>query len=387
MKHIVNTEQKLEQSQIKSKNRAMILNAFRNNDYLQKQDLVKMLGLSITTVTSNINELLELGLVQKKGIAESTGGRKPLVLELAKASRFTIGIDISPHKISLVFMNLMSEIIYKEVMSYENMNLQHILDQTQTRIMVLIKEQNFDKENCLGVGLSLPGIVDEAELTLINAPNLNPDKYDFKAFQESIGLPLFIENEANIAALAEIHLGKAKSHDNIVFLSLTDGVGCGIVVSNKVFKSSYKRAGEFGHMRISDDDILCSCGRTGCWELFASERALLRFSHEQDMKVDSIHQFFEHYESEKAQNSLEKYYHYLSLGIENIMLALDPEQVIIGGEIAYELRQRNISIGSKINLNSSILSFDSDIVVMSDMTPNSSVIGASLLPLIELFGL
>ncbi|MCH4889869.1 ROK family transcriptional regulator [Acidaminobacter sp. JC074] len=387
MKHIVNTEQKLEQSQIKERNRAMILNAFRNHEFLQKQDLVKMLGLSITTVTTFVNELLEAGLIQKRGIAKSTGGRKPLVLELSKSSRFSIGLDISPQKISIVFMNLMSEILIKRVMPYEDLSLDEILDRAYETITSLIKELNLNLDHCLGLGLSLPGIVDEEHLTLINAPNLSAKTYDFKAFRQKLNMPLLIENEANIAAFAEIHLGKAIEHENIVYLSLTDGVGCGIVVSGKVFKSSYKRAGEFGHMRISDQPIKCSCGRTGCWELFASERALLRFFEEEGGRALDIEDFFKQYDSKPAKEALKTYYHYLSLGIENIMLALDPEQVIIGGEIAFELRKRSIDIKEKIQLNSSILNFDSDIVVMSEMTPFSSVIGACLLPMIELFGL
>ncbi len=384
MKHTINTEQKLEQSQIKIRNRAMILKSFRTNETLQKVDLVKSLGLSITTVTTNINELLEEGLIKKTGIAESTGGRKPLVLELDKFSRFTVGVDIAPHRVSIIVMNLMSEAIDRIDYNVDE-KLDHVLDGIQIKIKELITKNHLDITQCLGVGLSLPGIVDDTSKLLINAPNLQASNYSLKQFNTSLNLPLYIENEANVAAFAEIHLGTAISYENVIFVSITDGLGCGIIIGNKVYRSHDKRAGEFGHMRISDQDIKCSCGRTGCWEVFASERALTRYYFELSQKKVTLNEFFSNLDQDK-ENALEQYYRYLSMGIENIILGLDPEQVIIGGDIINMFKMHHIDLIEKIKLNSSISNLNTDIV-LSEMTPFSSVIGASLLPIGELFGL
>lgn len=384
MKHVINTEQKLEQSQIKIRNRAMILNSFRTNETLQKVDLVKNLGLSITTVTTNINELLEEGLIKKTGIAESTGGRKPLVLELDKFARFSIGIDIATHRVSIIVMNLMSDVIDRMDYSTDE-KLDVVLNAIQIKIKALMTTNHLDMNQCLGVGLSLPGIVDDASKLLINAPNIKARNYSMKQFSESLNLPLFLENEANVAAFAEIHVGTAMSHENVIFVSITDGIGCGIIIGSKVYKSHDKRAGEFGHMRISDQDIKCSCGRTGCWEVFASERALTRYYFELTQRKVTLNEFFSTLDTDK-ENALEKYYKYLSMGLENIILGLDPEQVIIGGEIINMFKSHHIDLIEKIELNSSISNLSTDIVV-SEMTPFSSVIGASLLPIRELFGL
>ncbi len=384
MKHIVNTEQKLDQSQIKIRNKAMILNAFRTSKSLKKQDLVQKLALSITTVTTNVNELLEEGLIIKQGIAESTGGRKPLVLEIDKSSRVSIGIDISPHKVSVMLMNLMSEAI-DEVEYVVSDTLDNVLQGILDVIEELMEKHQLTKKHCLGVGLSIPGIVDEEELLVINAPNLRTSNYSLKTFRKALDMPLYIENEANVAALAEIHLGSAMKYENVVYVSITDGVGCGIVIGNKVYKSKLKRAGEFGHMRISDQDLICECGRKGCWEVFASEKGLLRMYNEYSGDVLSLNTFFNQLDDNK-RDVLSKYFNYLSLGIENIILGLGPEQVIIGGDIVKYLRDKEINLVDKIKLESTMTNVNTDIV-MSEMTPKCSVIGASLLPLIELFGL
>lgn len=388
MKHTVETEQKMEQSQIRIRNKAMILNAFRKHSTLQKQDLVNKTGLSITTVTTNINELLEEGLLDKQGIAVSTGGRKPLILELNSKAKYSVGVDIAPHKVSIIISNLMSETLFSiQMEELDGLTFEAILDQIIEHIDDGIKQLDFVKKNCLGVGLSLPGIVDEESLQLVYAPNLSVDTYSFQSFEERLGMRLFLENEANVAAFAEMHLGKGKSSQHLVFVSITDGLGCGLVMEGNVFKSLSKRAGEFGHMKISEEAIQCSCGRQGCWEMFASERALLRYYKKYSGQTATLKDLFEHFDDEAAQDALKDFFKYLSMGIENILLALDPEKIIIGGEIVPYLKSKDIDFNTYLSLKSSLVDGEVNRVVLSDLTPFSSVIGASLLPMIDLFGL
>lgn len=390
MNHVVNKDNKLSQSQIRTINKAMILNTFRKRGMLQKKELCEELGISITTVTTIINQLVEEGYLQEKSIAKSTGGRKPVILELIATSKYAIGIDVSPHQISVIITNLLSDVIVKR---YEKVNvdmtLEDILINCERILESLLKEFGIDKKLCLGIGFSLPGIVNETDLILETAPNLTASNFSFKSFEEKIGIRVFIENEANVAALAELILGSAQSLQNAVYVSITDGVGCGIITSNKIYKSSFKKAGEFGHMRISDQDITCSCGRKGCWELFASERALIRFYNEQGNGIiHDIHAFFSLYHNNDAtaKVAFERYFRYLSLGIENVILALDPERVIIGGEIGSYLLDFEEDDFHRIQMNSVIANQKQNEITISKLSPQSAILGASLLPLVELFG-
>lgn len=384
----IKTNGKTEQKKIKEINRAIILKAFRENNVVQKNDLVQMLGLSITTVTSNTNALLEEGFIECVGIAESTGGRKPVVFQFIKNARVTIGVDISPHRVVIILSNLSSEILDEEMFDISNYDMNSIMTAVKENIEELLKKHQIGKDKCLGVGLSLPGVVDEEKKLLINAPNLHVESYTFSSFEASLNLPVFIENEANVAAFAELVLGEAKNSNDVIYISITDGVGCGIITNHSVFKGCFKKAGEFGHMRISDEDITCSCGRKGCWELFASEKALLKhYESVSGKSMPDLKAFFENYSNDNkdVKAALHIYFDYLSIGIENIVLGLDPEKIIIGGEIVKYLLEIEPFIDEYNKRSNSILKSNDNLIVLSKLAPQSAVIGGSLLPLKDMF--
>lgn len=385
VKIVDKAERKLNQEEIKKSNRESILKCFRTHQILKKQDLVELLDLSITTVTTNVRELVEEGYLSEKGIADSTGGRKPIILEFEKNSRYGFGADISSTKLGIIAMNLSSEKIDgKEIEITEECTLDRILSTLQTEIESMISENGLDKEKCLGLGISLHGVVDESKKVLLNAPNMGVSNYSFKDFESSLGMPVYIENEANIAAFGERVLGNAKDCDNVVFVSITEGLGCGIINYGKILKSIYKKAGEFGHMRISSKGDKCNCGRTGCWEIYASERALEKLGSEILGKTIEIGEIFK-LETKLLDMILDKYFNYLSIGIENIDMALDPEMIIIGGRISKHLSEMNIQIQDRIKFESLISKQSSQIITYSKFLDMGPLYGASLLPLTVIF--
>ena len=379
----------LDQSIIKNLNRSRILRAFREKEIIQKKELVDSLNLSITTVTTNTRRLLDEGLIEETGIAESTGGRKPVVFKFIKSAKVSFGVDLSPHQATIIMTNLASEIIDRSKFSIDTQSMEEVLLNIQTIVETLLDKHDYLKADCLGIGLSLPGIVDCENIMLVNAPNLKVKNYSFRYFEATIGLKVYIENEANVAAFAELIIGAAEKLDDAVYISITDGVGCGIIANHKVTKGTFNKAGEFGHMRISDKEIICSCGRTGCWEIFSSERALLKFYTEQSGDiVTDLEAFFKIYHEGNllAKVALRKYLDYLLIGIENIMLGLDPEVIILGGEIVNFLREIEPIVEDYMKKNhSDILSRDNKLV-LSTISPYSAVVGSSLLPMKEMFG-
>ena len=379
----------LDQSIIKNLNRSRILRAFREKEIIQKKELVDSLNLSITTVTTNTRRLLDEGLIEETGIAESTGGRKPVVFKFIKSAKVSFGVDLSPHQATIIMTNLASEIIDRSKFSIDTQSMEEVLLNIQTIVETLLDKHGYLKADCLGIGLSLPGIVDCENIMLVNAPNLKVKNYSFRYFEATIGLKVYIENEANVAAFSELIIGAAEKLDDAVYISITDGVGCGIIANHKVTKGTFNKAGEFGHMRISDKEIICSCGRTGCWEIFSSERALLKFYTEQSGDiVTDLEAFFKIYHEGNllAKVALRKYLDYLLIGIENIMLGLDPEVIILGGEIVNFLREIEPIVEDYMKKNhSDILSRDNKLV-LSTISPYSAVVGSSLLPMKEMFG-
>lgn len=378
----------INQQAIKLSNRAKILNIIAEKEEVTKQEISDTLDLSVPTVINNVNELIEEGLVEEAGVAKSTGGRKPMIIRFKPHARFSIGVDISPNRLKLVLVNLYCEILYEYSEEIKDFNFESIIEKVYSIIEDVLKNREIDRSLILGVGFSLPGLVDEEKLVLENAPNLNVKNFDFKYYEDRYGMPIYIENEANVAAIGEMNLGAAKGQSNVVYISVTEGIGTGIIIQNHLYKSTSKWAGEFGHMRITDEKLRCNCGRTGCWELYASERSLInQFNTKSDNKIKELGEFFNLVKSgdEYANDVLNRYLSYLAVGIENIILALSPEHIIIGGEVSeYEdiYRER---LWEKLKQESSFYGIEEIKIGFSKLRGRASVLGASTLAIQNLF--
>lgn len=379
----------LSQDQIKEINRVNIINIIKKNGEITKQEIANQLGLSIPTVTTNINMLIEDGLVEEAGVAESTGGRKPVILRFIEGARYSVGVNISPDHIDILLINLNAKHIDETSFLYRReYTFYDVLELLEDEIDKLLKKNRISKKRVTGIGISLPGLVDEDKLILENAPNIGVKDFDFSEFANRMGMHVYIENEANIAAFAETELGKAKNRSNVVYVSITDGVGTGIIVDHHIYKSSNKKAGEFGHMRITNEDLKCNCGRTGCWELYASKKALFKYYKESTgIRVSSLENVFlaKNYQDANVQSALEKYTESLFVGIENIILGLNPEFVIIGGELGKYEQEMLTLVDRTMNLKSAYMEYEGTKILFSELQDKGSLVGAALLPFQEIF--
>ncbi|HYE81956.1 MAG TPA: ROK family transcriptional regulator [Clostridia bacterium] len=379
----------LGQDQIKAMNRANIIKIIKQNGEITKQDIAAALKLSIPTVTTNINQLMEEGLVEEAGVGDSTGGRKPVILRFVENARYSVGVNVSPDSVGILLINLNNTIIDEVSFVYEKeYSFLEVLDRLELEIENLLTRNHVDKKKVSGVGISLPGLVDEDRLILENAPNIKVRDFDFIEFQNRLQFKIFIENEANVAAYAEMEMGKTANMRNVVYVSITEGVGTGIIIEQHIYKSTKKKAGEFGHMRVSDETTPCNCGRTGCWELMASKKALLRYYHEfTGSRAASLEQVFseESFNTPAVQEAVEKYIDCLFIGIENIILALNPEYVIIGGELGKYEKEMLELINRSNHMKSSFVEYEGTKVVFSALEDKGPLIGAALLPFEELF--
>lgn len=379
----------LSQDQIKEMNRANIINIIKQHGEITKQDIAAALKLSIPTVTTNTNQLIEEGLVEEAGVGDSTGGRKPVILKFVENARYSVGVNISPDSVGILLMNLKNTIIDEASFVYEReYSFSEVLRRLQVEIEGLLTHHQIDKNKVSGVGISLPGLVDEDRLILENAPNIGVRDFDFKGFQDGLQLKIIIENEANVAAYAEIEMGKTVNMRNVVYISITEGIGTGIIIDQNIYKSTKKKAGEFGHMRVSDEANRCNCGRTGCWELIASKKALFRYYQEfTGLRGSSLEQIFskESFDMPAVQEAIEKYIDCLFIGIENIILGLNPEYVIIGGELGKFEKEMLQLINRQNHMKSSFVEYEGTKVVFSALKDKGSLIGAALLPFEELF--
>jgi len=375
----------------KNRNKGRILNLLYKKKKLTKQTIAKELDISIPTVISNVNELIKDELVEESGVADSTGGRKPVIIRFLKNSRYAFGVDINPEKARVVLTNLDLEIKYDEEFLIDNLkDFKSIMEEISECVKRALKVENIESEKILGIGFSLPGTVNEERLVLETAPNIGIKNVNFKEFESYFNMPIFIENEANAAAYAELSVGIVKEDRNLVYISITSGVGTGIVVNGCLYKGKNKRAGEFGHMTIVPNGKKCKCGRNGCWELYVSEKALLNgFNEVSDKKVKNLSEFFKvlNSEEEGCKKYFNNYLDMLAVGIQNIRLTLDPHYIILGGEISKYEKYYMKELKEKIFIEKSFYSKGDMKLLASKLKKDSAVIGAALLPITAAFSI
>ncbi|MDK2800357.1 MAG: hypothetical protein PWP27_2728 [Clostridiales bacterium] len=374
---------------IRKSNRRKILSLLYQKRELTKQEISKETGISIPTVTNNINELIAEGIIEEAGVADSTGGRKPVIVRFIPDSRYSFGINIDLDHVRIILTNLDSQIKYDTCFSITGFdNIEEIFQRIYKIVNQVIEENNIPKKNISGIGFSLPGTVNEEKMLLELAPNLGVRNIDFKIFTKLFSLPIYIENEANAAAFAELTLGIGQKLNNLIYISVTQGIGTGIVIKDYLYKGKNKRAGEFGHTTIVAGGQKCSCGKNGCWELYASDRALLKnYNKETQSNITSLKEFFTLLRDKNytAQKVWESYLDYLAIGIQNIILSLDPHYIIIGGEISQLEDLLLEPLKERVFIENSFYKEGDTKILTSRLKENSSILGASLLPFQELF--
>lgn len=379
----------IDQETIKALNQKKMLQILYRNKQLTKQDISQALNVSIPTVISNVKELIEQGFLEEAGVAESTGGRKPTIIRFLPDSRYSFGICITRGEVRIILVNLCFDIIAeREINIPEELNdFEGLVLEIKKEIDSIAKNYNIPKDKVLGLGFALPGTVNEKKMLLENAPNFKLKNICFRDYENTFEYPLYIENEANASASAEAFINFSSTSNSLVFVSITEGIGTGIIIGESLYKGYNKRAGEFGHMTIVKDGKQCNCGKKGCWELYASKKALVN-EYREVLNIDnkSLSHFFNLVVDDiKAKEVLDKYLDYLAEGIKNIILMLDPRNIVIGGEISNYKSLIEMELKKKIFRENSLYNENDCKVLFSNLDGNAAIFGAALMPMEKLF--
>lgn len=385
---MVKREEPITHGSIKNYNRKKILTLLMSKRELTKQEISLRTKISIPTVATNVNELIEEGILEEAGVASSSGGRKPVVIRFVPDSRFSFGVDIDVESVKIALVNLDCKIIVEKSFATKSFaKIDDLISKISEEITTIMKEKNIDEEKILGIGFSLPGTVNEKKMVLELAPNLNMKNINFKQFSNVFKLPFYIENEANCGAVAEYMLSGSKAN-NFIYISITQGVGTGIIMNGHLYKGKNQRAGEFGHMVIIPGGKKCNCGRNGCWELYVSEKALLDNYYEKSGKKIDIHNLMSlvREKDEIASKIWKEYIEYLSLGIENLILGLDPSVIVIGGNVAKYEDLLIEPIKNNIFSKDGFEGVDDVKIITSKFISDAPLLGAALLPIQKVIG-
>jgi len=254
-------------------NRRIVLNLIRTGQPISRADLARRSGLQRSTVSLIIEELIADKWVIEGPMGRLPRGRRPTFLHL-NDQRAVICVDVRPSRITLGVANVNGTFTSQDIISTPA-DPAVAVKELARRIRAIVKRQ---PEKCFeGVGVSLPGRMDLSSHNLVFAPNLGWRLTDLKTpLERATGLDVELENAANACALAEMWFNPTQLRD-LVAVTVSEGIGTGIVAQGHLVSGRRGMAGEFGHVPLDPDGPLCSCGSKGCWEMLASNSAALRY--------------------------------------------------------------------------------------------------------------
>ncbi|SDP30307.1 ROK family protein (putative glucokinase) [Paenibacillus sp. yr247] len=322
---------------VKKINKTIVLHHIRTDSPISRARIAEITGLTKATVSSLVNELIESSLVDEIGVGESSGGRKPMMLLFNGTAGYAIGVDLGVHDILAVLTDLTGKVIREKRIQHDNASAQKVIQLLKITISELIEHAPESVYGIIGIGIGVPGICDENG-TLLFAPNLGWENVPLQQQVEAeFGIPVVIDNEANAGAVGEKQFGAGKDTANLVYISIGIGIGAGIIIKGELYRGATGFSGEIGHMSIQHDGPKCRCGSLGCWELYASEHALLEQAR-QELKSDNVDLESLLSKAEAGDEAVialfERLGYYLGIGVVNIINGFNPEFIILGGRLA-----------------------------------------------------
>jgi predicted NBD/HSP70 family sugar kinase len=321
-------------------NRETLWELIRHHQPVSRAGLARLSGLQRSTVSAIIEQLTAEGWVREGALKALPRGRHPVMIGVNQ-SMACIAIDLHPQFFVAGAVDLTGSLLCRVTQSLHRdpkLALQTVIEHTKALIRSL-PEHNFQ-----GIGVSLPGRVDAATQRLIFAPNLKWPEYDIKAhLEKSLGMQAEMENAANTCLRSELWWGGLRGVRNAVVVAVSEGVGTGILANGQLLRGERGMAGEFGHITLNPEGPRCRCGRRGCWEMYGSSRAALRYLAEEspDEKRTTYEELLRLAgEGEThALASLRRQAECIGRGLAMIGAALAPEVFLLAGDFTSAWKQ------------------------------------------------
>lgn len=311
-----------------------------------------------------------------------------------------VGVDIGGMSIKIGLVDDSKKIVAKKAIPTQSdvLPAEGVVANIADAIITLLEENNLAVEQCESIGVACPGTVDGRTGVVLYSNNIRwEDVPMLDILREKLPVPMFLANDADAAALAEVIAGAAKDKENAVLLTLGTGVGGGVIINGKIFTGPLRGGCELGHMVIRHGGKPCTCGRRGCFEVYASATALMELARETAVahpeslmntmadgdvsKIDGRIVFDAEKAGDKAAKLVvDQYEEDLSVGIANVINMFRPEVIILGGGVSAQEKYLTDALQEKVNgmcYGGSICEVAP--IVTSELKNDAGIIGAAYL--------
>lgn len=388
---------------LKKYNESQILNLIRIHKAISRAELSQITGLSPTATGLIVSSLIDKGYIYEIGTGESKGGRRPVLLKLKPDSYYSIGIDIDTSFINIVLIDSTGKIVYEDSDSLTPPILfEHIIERLKSYVEEVLKKYHLKPDRLLGIGISVPGLVDIKTHEIILAPNLEWENVDIKSkLSKHLNVPIYIENEAMASAICESWIGVCQDVKNFVCINVESGIGAGIFAGGELYRGAGGSAGEVGHIMVDENGPKCGCGNYGCLETMASVKSMVdkakklvrqgtasslnKLKDVDSITIDSIVEAARAGD-ETSKSILLESARYLGIAISNIVNTLNPSKIVIGKEFVKYADLVMSQIKSVVSRKALKFPASKVQIVASKIGEKSSTYGAAIIPLKVLFG-
>ncbi|MBW7476844.1 ROK family protein [Paenibacillus oenotherae] len=371
---------------IKKMNTAIVLDTIIAQAPLSRAQISEQTGLNKATVSSLVQDLIDSRLVVENGPGQSSGGRKPVMLLFNSSAGYAIGIDLGVNYIRGVLTDLEGSVLQERELALQTHQLHDVLPLLTACIKDLISLMPDSPYGVVGIGIGVPGIVSD-QGTILFAPNLEWQEVPLQSMlQQQFNIPVTIDNEANAGAQGEQKYGAGRNITHQIYVSVGIGIGTGIILNRELYKGASGFSGELGHLSIDLNGKPCRCGNQGCWELYASENALLEQAAELGYSdLDAL--LAAAAAGEEAVLVLfRRIGECLGVGIANIVNVFNPDVVIIGNRMSRAEAWINEAVQETVARRTLPQHFSRMRVLFAELSDQSAVRGAAYYAINQFLG-
>ncbi len=389
---------------LKQFNETSLLELIRTNKQLSKADLAQLTGLSPTACGIIVSNLFEKSYIREAGVGVSKGGRRPNLYELNPKSYYSIGVDIDIDYIRFILMDITGNVEFRDkISSGFGQSVSDAIRLIKEKVHQIIEVNHIAEDRLLGVGVSVPGMVDNITHEIIYAPNLGWERVDFGLMLSSMGcFPIYVDNEAMCSAICENWIGCCIELKDFVCINMKSGIGSSIFAGGNIYRGCSGSAGEIGHIMVDHNGPKCACGNYGCLETLVSTRSMVEkaqrlvrqglitdFPEARDINaIDTIDDIINAVNSgnESARVILVEAAGYLGLALANLVNTINPSRIVLGKELAKLPEDilehlRSIALAKALKYPASRVE-----ILISELGEDTSALGAAIIPLKKLFG-
>ena len=332
-------------------NKRNVLDMIRTQGPINKAEIARQTALSIPTVMKITEEFERQNLIRTVGKGESTGGKRPDMLEFVADAFYVAGVDIGRHYVKLVIMDMEASIQAQDCFQTTEEDVQNpegYLQKIAEKIEDLIASSEIDSIRLMGIGIGMPGILDKEKETVLFSPDFNWMNIPiYQIFQKRFQCKILVENSNRALAVGEYTYGAARGAEYILCINLGYGIGAAIIEDGELLSGSSGTGGELGHMIMDPEGPVCDCGNRGCLEALASGNAITKIMVQEirrgkestvvkwlteERRLEAEQVFEEARSGDRlSREIIERSMDYLGVAIASCINLLDPDTIILAG--------------------------------------------------------